>query len=68
MRGYLSVPCDMYFTMERKIKRFLESNFKIYDVKQEEIDDTLVFLKQFDFKLIAGEVLNTLFSYLENRT
>ena len=29
MRGYISVPCDMYFTIDRKVKRFLESNLKI---------------------------------------
>ena len=68
MRGYLSVPCDMYFTMDRKIKRFIESNFKIYDVKQEIIDDVLEFLKQFDFIVIADEVLQSLFTYLEQRT
>ena len=68
MRGYISVPCDMYFTMDRKVKRFLESNLKIYDVKQEIIDETLQFLKQFDFNKIAKDVLNTLFNYLEQRT
>ena len=68
MRGYLSVPCDMYFTMDRKIKRFIESNFKIYDVKQEIINDVLEFLKQFDFIAIADEVLQSLFTYLEQRT
>jgi AcrR family transcriptional regulator len=68
MRGYLSVPCDMYFTMERKVKRFIESNFKIYDVKQDKINDVLNFIKLFDFKKIADEVLKSLFTYLETRT
>ena len=68
MRGYISVPCDMYFTMERKVRRFLEANLKIYDVKKELIDETLEFLKQFDFKETANQVLNTLFIYLEKRT
>ena len=68
MRGYISVPCDMYFTMDRKLKRFIESNFKIYDVSNEVIKEVLDFLKQFDFKEIANEVLKTLFIYLEDRT
>ena len=68
MRGYISVPCDMYFTMERKVRRFLEANLKIYDVKKELIDETIEFLKQFDFKETANQVLNTLFIYLEKRT
>ena len=68
MRGYISVPCDMYFTIDRKIKRFIESNFKIYDVSNETIEEVLNFLKQFDFKEVANEVLKTLFIYLEDRT
>lgn len=68
MRGYISVPCDMYFTIDRKIKRFIESNFKIYDVSNETIEKVLNFLKQFDFKEVANEVLKTLFIYLEDRT
>lgn len=68
MRGYISVPCDMYFTMERKVRRFLEANLKIYDIKEELIAETLEFLKQFDFKETANQVLNTLFIYLEKRT
>lgn len=68
MRGYISVPCDMYFTMDRKVRRFLESNFKIYDIKKEVIEEIIEFLKQFDFKEIARDVLKSLFEYLENRT
>lgn len=68
MRGYISVPCDMYFTMDRKVKRFIESNFRIYKVDENTIIEVLEFLKQFDFKTIANEVLNNLFAYLEKRT
>ena len=68
MRGYISVPCDMYFTMNRKIKRFIESNFRIYSVDEETIVEVLEFLEQFDFKEIANEVLNNLFDYIQKRT
>ena len=68
MRGYISVPCDMYFTMDRKVKRFIEANFRIYKVDENTINEVLEFLKQFDFKTIANEVLNNLFVYLEKRT
>lgn len=35
MRGFMSVPCDLYFTPEAKITRFLECSLKLYDVPKE---------------------------------
>lgn len=35
VRGYMTKPCDMYFTVEQKISRFLEAALKIYEVPQE---------------------------------
>ena len=67
MRGYLSVPCDMYFTMDRKVKIFLETVFKIYDVSKDEIKEILKFIEQFDFKKYANEILSSLFNYLESK-
>ena len=67
MKGYIQVPCDMYFTMNRKIKRFIETNLKIYDVNIDTNNSVLEFLKQFDFEHIAKEVLDSLFNYLEKR-
>lgn len=32
MRGYMAKPCDMYFTIERKLTLFLQCALKIYDV------------------------------------
>ena len=34
MRGFMSVPCDPYFTVEAKIRRFLDCSLKLYDVPQ----------------------------------
>lgn len=67
MRGYISVPCDMYFTMDRKIKIFLETLFKIYDVTKEEIKEIIKFIEKFDFKKYSDEILNSLFNYLESK-
>ncbi len=67
MRGYISVPCDMYFTMARKVKIFLETVFKIYDVSKDEIKEILKFIEQFDFKKYANEILSSLFNYLESK-
>ena len=68
MRSYMSVPCDMYFTMDRKVNKFIETTYKLYDVEVEKINEIKEFLKQFDFKKYAKEVLDSLFEYLESRT
>ena len=68
MRGFITVPCDMYFTMERKIRRFLESTLRIYKVSDETIEDVIQFVSKFKFQDIANETLHSLFIYLKNRT
>ena len=35
MRGFMSVPCDLYFTTEAKIARFLDCSLKLYDIPRE---------------------------------
>lgn len=57
MRGFMTIPCDMYFTMERKIKRFLETTFLVYRVSDEKIKETIDFVSQFDFKQIAEKLV-----------
>ena len=34
-RGFMVRPCDLYFTMERKLRRYLSCCFRIYKVPQE---------------------------------
>ncbi len=58
MRGFMTIPCDMYFTMDRKIKRFLETTFKLYDVPEKKIQETIEFVSQFDFKQISEKLIN----------
>lgn len=58
MRGFMTVPCDMYFTMERKIKRFLETTFLVYRVPDEKIKEATEFVSQFDFEETAARIVN----------
>ena len=60
MRGFMTIPCDMYFTMDRKIKRFLETTFKLYDVPEEKIKETIEFVGQIDFAEIAQDTINSM--------
>lgn len=60
MRGFMTVPCDMYFTMDRKIKRFLETAFLVYRVPEEKTMEAIEFVSQFDFKKIAKETIQAM--------
>ncbi len=68
MRSFMTKPCDMYFTMERKVRRFLEATFLIYRVPQAKIDEAIEFVSRFDFKAIAEKVIGNMLSYLESNT
>lgn len=60
MRGFMTVPCDMYFTMKRKVRRFLETTFLVYRVSDEKIKEAIEFVEQFDFEKIAEETINAM--------
>ena len=65
MRGYMARSCDMYFTLERKIKRFVYSSLRIFAVPNEEIERVSAFLTKIDLKSLSLKVMNNLFSQLE---
>lgn len=68
MRGFMSVPCDMYFTMERKVKRFLETTFLVYRVSDEKINEAIEFVSQFDFESLANKTIENMLKYLDEKT
>lgn len=65
MRGYLTVPCNMYFTMKNKIMRYIETTFKLYDVDKSKIDKIIEFILKFDFKMMTDEIVKTMYNYFE---
>ena len=67
MRNFMCVPCDKYFTMDRKIKRFLEATFLLFKVDNLKINEAIDFVKQFNFEEITKEVNETLIEYLESK-
>ena len=68
MRNHISIPCDVYFTMERKIKSFLSSTLLLYKVDDETINQTIDFVLNFDWKTISNRVMSNMFEYLKNNT
>lgn len=59
IRGYMAVPCDMYFTIEAKITRFLDCSLKLYSIAEPErkkiIEDTLAI----DLHTIAEDIVRS---------
>ena len=68
MRNHISVPCNIYFTMERKVRSFIESTFLIYRVPDGKIAEAIEFVSRFDFKSIAKRVIANMLEYLESKT
>lgn len=68
MRNYMTRPCGIYFTMDRKVRAFLENTFLIYEIPRAKIDEAIEFVKQFDWKEQAKTVIDNMLSYLENKT
>ena len=65
MRGYMAKPCDMYFTMERKMRLFLETTLAIYNVPKEKTEEAICFLSGFDFKDIAERAIQNMLDVLK---
>ncbi len=66
MRNYMSVPCDMYFTMDRKVKGFIEATLLLYHVPEEKIKQAIAFVSQFDFAALAKQIIDGMLAELEN--
>ena len=49
IRSFMSVPCDLYFDIKRKIRRYLESTLRLYKVPEEEAAEVIRFVSDIDF-------------------
>ena len=57
MRGFMATPCNRYFTIERKLQRFLRCCFKLYDVPSEKYEPVIERVLQMDIKSMAEELI-----------
>ena len=64
MSGFMTVPCDLYFTMDRKVRRFIECVFRIFQVPEEKIAEAIAFVKRFDYPHIARQTIDNMFAQL----
>ncbi len=65
MRGFMTVPCDMWFTMDQKVESFLETTFLIYEVPKPKIKEAIDFVKGIDFKSIAAQTIEAIVNHFE---
>ncbi|MBQ8840419.1 MAG: TetR/AcrR family transcriptional regulator [Clostridia bacterium] len=68
MRNYMTRPCGIYFTMDRKVKAFLENTFLLYEIPRTKIEEAIKFASQFDFEALAKQVIENMLAYLESKT
>lgn len=64
MRGYMSRPCDKYFTLEKKLNRFLRMSLSAYNVPAEEQNQAVDFVLSLDIVSTANVVMKKLFEAL----
>ena len=65
MRAYMSVPCDMYFTLEAKTDRLITTMLKIYNIDDETIKQTKELIGKIDFETVAKKAVEGVFNELE---
>lgn len=64
MRGYMSRPCDKYFTLEKKLNRFLRMSLSAYNVPVDEQNRAVDFVMSLDIVSTANVVMKKLFEAL----
>lgn len=57
MRGFMAKHCDLYFTIDQKLKRFLGCCFTLYHVLQEKQDAVIGAVLAMELKPIAEKII-----------
>lgn len=57
MRGFMAKHCDLYFTIDQKLKRFLGCCFTLYHVPQEKQDEVISAVLAMELKPIAEKII-----------
>ena len=64
MRGYMARRCDQYFTLERKIRRFLSMSLSVFQVPAQEREQIIAFVAEIDIRAEARKVMDALLESL----
>lgn len=67
MRAFMAHRCDPYFTLERKIRRFLEMSLSIFHVPEAEQTQIIDYALGLNLSSLANEIMDSLFQSLSIR-
>ena len=56
-RSFMSKPCDLYFTMERKLRRYLSCCYKLYEVPVDRYLPVIGQVQEMDLRTVAGMII-----------
>lgn len=56
-RGFMAKKCDMYFTMDMKLRRYLSCCFKLFDVPKEDYEPVIERVLQMDLHSVAEKII-----------
>lgn len=67
MRGYMAYSCDDGFSLQDKLRVFLNMTLSAYKVPEKEQEEVIEFIKRLDIKEISEKVMHKLFKALAMR-
>lgn len=65
MRAYMAKPCDVYFTIEDKLTRFLQSSLTLYAVPREEQARIVDAVLKMDLRAYAAQIIQKMVEIAE---
>lgn len=66
LRGYMDIPCDVYFTIEAKIARFLDCSLKLVSVGEQERREIIRTTLSMDLRETAEQILRSTIKKVED--
>ena len=57
MRGFMAVPCSLYFTVEAKITRFLDCALKLYNIPAAQRETIITAVLKLDLRAMAEDII-----------
>lgn len=64
MRNYMAKKCDIYFTLEKKLEKYIDISLGAYNVPEAERKEIIGYVLSIDMRQIAKDVMQKLFESL----
>lgn len=64
-RGFMAKPCDMYFTLDRKLRRYLDCCLKLYNVPTEKRNSLIEAVLAVDLNSVADKLIEEIVAKAE---